>query len=263
MENDELELGHYGRIFRRNWWMFALAIPACILLAVVLLPGPRDFYESRFLVSLRAGQVDSGRPNDPINEENEVGLAQSPPVLDAVIDVSEYDLTRDEIEENLGVGACLDGDALASDNDCDSQIIHFIYRADTPEEAVDTAELVGRTYLERRITRETNLVQEEIDNLELQLADIDLLIATEETALAEAEQESVVATLVELRLRRLDDERFTVTNRLKELQATPIDVGEPLGDRASEPVADTTGIPRPFSVFAGLVIGMLLAALAA
>lgn len=262
MENDELELGHYGRIFRRNWWMFALAVPACILLALVLLPSPRDFYESRILVSLRAGDLDAGRPNDPINEENEVGLAQSPPVVQAVIDASPYELTKSDLEENLGVGACLDGDALASSNDCDSQIIHFIYRADTPDEAASTVQLMAETYLSRRVERERNLRQEEIDNLELQLADLSLLIQNESQILSEAEPESVVATLSELRLRRLDDEAFDINNRLSTIEATPVDVGELLGD-ASDPVADTSGVPRPFSVLAGTIVGFLVAAVAA
>lgn len=46
MDNDELELGHYGRIFRRSWWMLALAVVAAVILALVFLPSPRDFYES-------------------------------------------------------------------------------------------------------------------------------------------------------------------------------------------------------------------------
>ena len=262
MENDELELGHYGRIFRRNWWMFALAVPACILLALVLLPSPRDFYESRILVSLRAGDLDAGRPNDPINEENEVGLAQSPPVVQAVIDASPFELTKADLEENLGVGACLDGEALASTNDCDSQIIHFIYRAETPDEAASTVQLMAETYLARRVERERNLRQEEIDNLELQLADLSLLIQNESEILSEAEPDSVVATLSELRLRRLDDEAFDLNNRLSTIEAAPVDVGELLGD-ASDPEADTSGVPLPFGVLAGTIIGFLVAALAA
>ena len=75
MDNEEIELGHYGRIFRRSWWMLVLACAACALLAWTFLPAPRDFYVSNVSVLLRPGDADVGRATDPIVEETELGIA--------------------------------------------------------------------------------------------------------------------------------------------------------------------------------------------
>jgi Mrp family chromosome partitioning ATPase len=265
MDNEELELGHYGRIFRRSWWMIALAVAACVLLAWFFLPAPRDFYQSNVSVLLRPGQADVGRIQDPISEETEVGIAISPLIGSQVIEASEWPIDDPALDtwlENLLVSACLDTGALIVTTDCNSQILEFSYRADSAEASAGLVQLSAQTYLDFRINREDVLVQSQVDDLSTVLADLDLRIDRETQEFAAAEPDSVAATLSELRLRRLENEAFDVRSQLTAIESVRSDVGELLGD-ASTPIADSSGIPRPLALMAGALIGLLVGAFAA
>ncbi len=265
MDNEEIELGHYGRIFRRSWWMIALAAVACVLLAWFFLPAPRDFYQSNISVLLRPGQADVGTFNDPLNEETEALIATSSTIGERVVADSEWpieDPPLDTWSENLLVSACLDTGALIVTTDCNSQFLEFSYRADSPEAAAGIVSLSAQTYLDFRIDREALIVQTQIDDLTTALADLDLRIDRETQEFAAAEEGSVDQQLAELRLRRLENEAFDVRSQLTAIESVRTDVGELLGD-ASTPIADSSGIPRPFALAAGALIGLVLGAFAA
>lgn len=270
MDNDELELGHYGRIFRRSWWMLALAVVAAVILALVFLPSPRDFYESTVSVQLVPSEADVGRLNDPISEETEAIIAKK--LGDEVIAASPFDVTLDEWTENLLVSACVDSGALIVTTDCNTQILEFSYRGDTPEQTAGMVELSAATYLEYRFAVANDLRTRSVERLEAQLDDLDLRIANEEAILTAFEPGDVDYTLSEIRLRRLEPERLDVRSELRFAENAlqedePLDVriqsvGRILGG-VSTPIAESSGIPRSFALLAGILMGLVLGGLAA
>lgn len=273
MDNDELELGHYGRIFRRSWWMIALAVVATVILAILFLPSPRNFYESTVSVQLIPSEADVGRLNDPISEETEAIIAakQGDKVVAAAI-AGGIDLTLDEWTENLQVSACVNTGALVVTTDCNTQILEFTYQGDTPETAADIVELSAQTYLESRLESAEVVRQSNFDRLQEQLDELDLRIQTEETLLRTFENDDVEYTLSEIRLRRLEPERLDVRGEFRTAE-TALQVDEPLDVRilsvgrilgtVSSPVEDSSGIPRSFAILAGILMGLLLGGLAA
>lgn len=260
MDNDELELGHYGRIFRRSWWMLALAVVATVILALLFLPSPRNFYESSVSVQLIPSEADVGRANDPISEETEAIIAAKQG--DTVVAANQFDVTLDDWTENLLVSACLNTGALVVTTDCNTQILEFTYRGETPAEAAGLVELSATTYLDYRFGVANGVRQTNINRLTAQLDDLDLRISTEESILGTFEPDSVEYTLSEIRLRRLEPERLEIRSDLNVLEGNVLEVGRILGTVAT-PVEDSTGIPRPFAIVAGILMGLLLGGLAA
>ncbi len=263
MNNDELELGHYGRILRRSWWMIVLAVVACTILAVLFAPAQRNFYESRASVQLVPSEADVGRINDPISEETEALVAAS--LGDRVVEASgEIDgaLTLDEWRENLLVSACLDSGAVIVTTDCNTQILEFLYRGDSPDEASGIVQLSAEVYLDAREERAAAVRQSKVDRLEAQLADLDLRIQNEEAILTTFDEETVEYTLAEIRLRRLEPERLGIRSELNLTDGTPLDIGRVLSP-ASTPEEDSSGIPRAFAIIAGVLMGLLLGGTAA
>lgn len=260
MDNDELELGHYGRIFRRSWWMLALAVVAAVILALVFLPSPRNFYESQVSVQLIPSEADVGRLNDPISEETEALVAKS--LGDQVVEASAIPLTLDDWRENLLVSACLDTGAIVATTDCNTQILEFTYRGDSPDAASTIVKLSADTYLEYRFAVADGVRSTNVDRLEAQLDDLDLRIQTEESILGTFDPETVEYKLSDIRLRRLEPERLNVRSELNALDGSILEVGRILGS-VSTPEADSSGIPRPFGVLAGILMGLLLGGLAA
>lgn len=262
MDNDELELGHYGRIFRRSWWMVALAVVAMVILALLFLPSPRNFYESAVSVQLIPSEADVGRINDPISEETEALVAAS--LGDQVVAAApaEFELTLDDWRENLVVSACLNTGALVVTTDCNTQILEFTYRGDTPAQASGLVQLSADTYLEYRFGIANGVRQTNIDRLTSQLDDLDLRISTEESILGTFEPDSVEYTLSEIRLRRLEPERLEIRSELNVLEGNVLEVGRLLGT-VSTPEEDSSGIPRPFAILAGILMGLVLGGVAA
>ncbi|MGI9608645.1 MAG: hypothetical protein ACR2P0_21120 [Acidimicrobiales bacterium] len=257
MYNNEVELGHYGRVFRRSWWMVVVAVVVGVVAALTFLPAASNLHESTVAVLLRPGDADLGRSSDPISEATEIGIARSALVGGGVVANSPIDVTLDEWQENLVVTSCLDGEGFTSNTDCDSQILEFTYRADTPETAVALVDLSATGYLNHRLEREQILRTSQLDDLNTQLADLDLRIANETAVLTAAEPESVAFTLSDLRLRRLENERIDLRSRLSVIEGVPVDVGSLLGG-ASSPLADSTGVPFLAAVLAGAIMGLML-----
>lgn len=260
MDNDELELGHYGRIFRRSWWMIALAVVATVILALLFLPSPSNFYESAVSVQLIPSEADVGPANDRISEETEAIIAKKQG--DTVVAANEFGVGLDEWTENLLVSACLDTGALVVTTDCNTQILEFTYRGDTPAEAAAMVELSANTYLDYRFDVANGIRQTNIDRLTAQLDDLDLRISTEESILGTFEPDTVEYTLSDIRLRRLEPERLEIRSDLNVLEGNVLEVGRILGT-VSTPVEDSTGIPRSFAILAGVLMGLLLGGLAA
>ncbi len=262
MDSDELELGHYGRIFRRSWWMIVLAMVAFALLAVLFLPSQQDFFESRATVQLVPSEADVGQGNDPVVEETEALVAAS--LGDRVVEQSPFDdLTFDDWTENIAVSPCLDtGAVVLAGSSCDTQILEFLYRSDVREEAQTIVQLSADVYLEARNERAQTLRDNQVGRLEAQLADLDLRIANEEAVLGTFEQDSVEYNLADIRLRRLEPERLEVRSTLNQLESTPVEVGRVLSP-ASTPERDSSGIPLPIALAAGLLMGLFIGGSAA
>ena len=261
--NDEVELGNYWRIFQRSWWMIALAMLAMTALAIALLPGQVSFFSSDVSVLLRPGAADDGPQNDRVNEDLEVGIATSGLIGTRVI-AEEPDIDLEEWNENLTV-VCFDGGDGSSSN-CDSQILQFTYAADTAEEAVRLVEGSADAYLEFRVQQETRTRQDEIDGLETQLRDLALLITNERAVLAAAQEaadgeDTSEINGIERRLALLEEEEFA-TQRVLEDAGDVAEVGNLLGE-PSTPEEDATGIPRLFTLIAGILMGLVVGALAA
>ncbi len=262
--HDEIELGNYWRIFRRSWWLIVLAVLSMIALALVFLPTQENYFTSEVSVLLKPGDADVGQGNDQLNEETEIGIAISP-VIGSLVAAEEVDLDVETWQENLLVTSCLDPDATGNNNSCDTGILQMTYRGDTADDAARVVQSTADSYLQFRIDRETALREASVNDLREQLADVELRIANEAAALRESQLEdpdSVAVTLSELRLRRLQDEQFSVQNALTSIEGKPIDVGSLLGN-ASPPEADATGIPRTFALLAGLLMGLLIGGLLA
>lgn len=258
--NDEVELSNYGRIFRRGWWLIVLAMVSMTVLAVVLLPGQEAFFRSEVSVLLRPSEADFGGANDPVNEDTEIGIATSARIGVQVL-ASEPDIDLEEWNENLLV-ECL-GAGL---NRCDSQILQFTYNGATAEEAERLVQGSADTYLADRFARAEELRSDRVQDLEAQLADLALRITNEQAVLRAAQldadgEDSPDVTRSELRLRRLEDEDFNTQILLDEIEDT-IEVGSALGE-ASTPEEGATGIPRLFSLIAGLLMGLVVGALLA
>ena len=261
MNDDELELGHYGRIFRRSWWVLLLSVLAMLALALFLLPGSVNFYESKLSVRLVPSLGDVGRINDPINEDTEAAVAMS--LGDRVLEGSDFpETTIESWQESLLVSACLDTGALIITNDCNTQILDFQYRANSPEKASHFVERSAQIYLDDRLERSEGLRDSALEILSTQLEDLNLRIDTEETILGTVPEDSVEFTLADIRLRRIEPERLALRSEFNNLQNTPIDVGSFLGT-VSTPVADASGVPRPFTILAGILMGLLLGGLIA
>ena len=261
MNEDELELGHYGRIFRRSWWILLLSVLAMLVLALFLLPGSVNFYESKLSVRLVPSLGDVGRINDPINEDTEAAVAMS--LGDRVLDGSEFpETTLESWQESMLVSACLDTGALIVTNDCNTQILDFQYRANSPEKATYFVERSAQTYLDARLERSEGIRDSTLDRLNAQLEDLNLRINTEETILSNESEDSVEFTLADIRLRRIEPERLALRSEVNDLQNTPLDVGFFLGS-VSTPVADASGVPRPFTILAGILMGLIVGGLIA
>lgn len=260
MNDDELELGHYGRIFRRSWWIIALSVLGMVAMALFLLPSQRNFYESQLTIRLVPSLSDVGRINDPIIEDTEAIVAMS--LGDQVVNGSEYPITLEKWDENLIVSACPATGALVLTNDCNTQILEFQYRSSSAEKTAYIIERSANAYLADRLERSTIIRDNTLDSLNRQLDDLDLRIETEEAILQNADPDSVDATLAEIRLRRIEPERLDLRSQVNSLQSTPLDVGSILGN-ISTPSAEASGVPRPFAILAGIMMGLLLGALAA
>lgn len=265
MNDDELELGHYGRIFRRSWWIFALAVVSSVLLAVLFLPNQRNFYESNVSVRLVPSDGDVGTFNDPIIEETEAIIATK--LGDEVLAIARErniypELTLEGWSDSLLVSACADTGALVISNNCNTQILDFSYRASSAEKSETLVQLTTEVYLDARFERAQVIRDNSVTRLNSQLDDLDLRIQTEESILRNNEPDSVEYTLAEIRLRRIEPERLDLRSQLNALESTPLDVGSTLG-RASTPEADASGIPRTFAILAGILMGLLLGGLAA
>ena len=273
MDNDELELGHYGRIFRRSWWMIALAVVATVILALLFLPTPRDYYESAVSVQLIPSEADVGRLNDPISEETEAIIAakQGDKVVAAARDAG-IDLTLDDWTENLLVSACVNTGALVVTTDCNTQILEFTYRAETPDKAAALVELSANIYLQSRLELAEGVRQTKVDQLSAQLNELDIRIDTEFRIISTFEPADVEYKLSDIRIRQLEPERLSVRAELSaaenalqaeaDLETRIQSVGRILG-AVSTPVSDSSGIPRPFAILAGILMGLLLGGLAA
>ncbi len=264
MNDDELELGHYGRIFRRSWWIIALSVLGMVAISLFLLPGQRNFWESEATVRLVPSLGDVGRINDPINEDTEAIVAKSlgDKVVNEVNTNSPHTITLERWDEELLVTACLNTSALIVTNDCNTQILEFKYRSSSPEKTAFVLQTSIDAYLEERLERAAGIRDNTEDSLIRQLDDLDLRIETEEAILENAEPDSVDATLAEIRLRRIEPERLDLRSQVNTLQSTPLDVGSVLGN-ISTPSADASGVPRVFAILAGIMMGLLLGALAA
>ena len=259
--NDELELGHYGRIFRRSWWIIAIAVIATTLLSALLLPGQDNFYTSSISVLLRPGDADVGPASDPIIEDTEIGIALSALIGERVI-AQQPTIDLDTWRENLTISACLDTGAAVTSTRCDSQILEMSYRGETPEQSRAIVEQTADSYLDFRIERETLLKESRLTDISNQYDDLDLQAIQEIRQLGEAPEGSVEATISELRLRGIENRKLELDRQLTSLN-TPIDVGDLLGQEASTPEADSSGLPRSFSILAGVLMGLLLGGLLA
>lgn len=262
MDNSELELGHYGRIFRRNWWMFALALPACMLLAVFFLPQQRDFYQSTLSVLLSASDADVGKASDPVNENTEVGIATSPLIGVAVVEASEYPVDLETWRDKLFVTSCFESELFGNGGGCDSQILTFTYEAGSAEKAPGLVQLTAETYLADRVDRATRFREASIAQLRKNIDDENLRIANKRAVHQAAEPGSIEAQLALTDLETYQTRATQAIRELEEIESQPIDVGRLLGD-ASTPEAGASGIPLPIAVTTGALMGLLFAAFAA
>ncbi len=256
MNDEEFEFGNYGRIARRSWWVLAIGAVVGVLLAVFFLPEQSTFYESRVSVLLVPGDSDVGQGSDEINEDTEIGIAVSQLVGDRVVSQVEG-LELDEWNENLIVSAC-----IVNDDDCSTRILQFSYEAPTAEEAQSVVLLTAETYLTFRQDREQALRSTQVENLEAEFDDLSVRGETERAAFLAAEEDSLEAGLIERRLREIEDTSFAVVSQLTELRSRSSDVGSLLGD-PSAPEAGSSGIPLPFAIVAGVLIGLMLGAVVA
>ena len=261
-DQDEIELGQYARILKRNWWLIVGFAVLFAVIAAIALPAPRSFYESRVSVLLSVGEQDAGRPADPISEETEVGIAVSPLVGNEVIAAAGDDLTLDLWRENLQVSPCLDGDDISVQIDCDNHILHFGYQAGTAERAETLVLATAESYLDVRTGAEEAIWAGQREELEVQLVDLDLRIDNEIAIRLAAEEDSAAERLSDIRLTRLENERIDVRSDLNAIGAAPVDVGRFLG-APSTPVPMSEGVPRPLAIVAGLIMGLLFGLLAA
>ncbi|NNC81685.1 MAG: hypothetical protein HKN94_16190 [Acidimicrobiales bacterium] len=261
MDSEELELGHYGRILRRSWWLVALSIVACMLLATFFLPQPRDFYESTVSVILRPGRADFGSDRDPVNEDREAGIAVSPTIGQVVVDAASSPLTLVDWNDNLTVSPCLDSSSLVVNDSCDSGILSFTYRAETPEEAGTLVFASADAYLQDRIARERTLVDNQISQLRTQIADLELSLDNERAVYNATEEDSLDRVLSQTRLTRLENQRVEAQRTVTNLDV-PTEVGSMLGD-PTEPTAESEGIPRVIALAAGFLMGLLFGGMAA
>lgn len=257
--NDELELGHYGRIFRRSWWIIALSVLGMVAISIFLLPGQRNFWEAQSTVRLVPSLGDVGRINDPINEDTEAIVAKSlgDKVVNDVNENSEYTITLEEWDEELLVTACLNTSALIVTNDCNTQILEFKFRSSSPDKTAFILKSSTDAYLAERLDRAAGIRDTTLTRLNNGLDDLNLRIETEEAILESADPESVEYTLAEIRLRRIEPERLDLQSQVNDLKNTPLDVGFVLGSQ-STPVADASGVPRPLAVLAGILMGLLV-----
>ena len=268
--NDEVELGNYWRIFRRSWWMIALAVLFMTALALVFLPRQDNFFNSNVSVLLRPGDADVGPVGDPVNEDTEIGIATSPligtRVIEQVPELTGVDnLTLDRWLENLEI-TCLDSGASGV-NRCDSQILEFSYNGDTADEASQIVQATASEYLDFRTEREGLLRTSQADEIRGQLENLQGRIANETEVLQAAQdaaqgERTLDVTSSEDRLRQLESQLFETQLLLGNIQEDNFEVGNFLGS-PSNPEADATGIPRLFTLIAGILMGFIVGALAA
>lgn len=268
--NDEVELGNYWRIFKRSWWMIALAMLFMTALALAFLPGQDTFFNSNVSVLLRPGDADVGPPGDPVNEDTEIGIATSPLVGTRVLmllpEMDAVDSLRlDEWIENLEV-TCLDSGASGV-NRCDSQILEFSYNGDSADEASEVVRITAEEYLAFRSEREGLLRTSQADEVRDRLENLEGQFANELEVLQNAQDEAQGETTLDViqsgnRLSQLQDELFETQLELGGIQEENFEVGNFLG-APSNPEADATGIPRLFTLIAGILMGFVVGALAA
>ena len=268
MEQNDVELGNYWRIFRRSWWMMLLAVLVMTALALLLLPRQENFFNSSVSVLLEPGQADVGPSNDPINEQTEIGVATSPIIGNRVI-AANPGLDLETWAENLTITSCVDPQTNGNANSCNSNFLAISYLGTSSAESRQIVQTTAEQYLQFRVDRESSLRERDIADLQSRRDDILLRIDNEVAVLAAARDaieedggESVEGTLSELRLRRLEDEEFEVRRQLGAVEDVPIDVGSLLGD-ASVPEAEAVGVPRAFALLAGILMGLVIGALAA
>lgn len=261
MNDDDIELGNYGRILRRSWWVLAIGAVVGVLLAILLLPSASRFHESSVSVLLVPGDSDLQQGNDLINEDTEIGIAVSQVIGDRVVSQVE-DLTLDEWSEGLFLSACLNAENIVTNDSCSSQILEFTFQADSPEQAEQVVSVTADTYLEFRRDREQALRSVSIENLEAEVEELDTRGATERAAFLVAEEDSLEAELIERRLRDIEDTKLTVVSQLTDLRSRSSEVGSLLGS-PSVPEAGSTGIPFLFAVISGVLLGLMLGAVVA
>ena len=261
MNDEEIEFGNYGRIARRGWWVLAVGAVVGVLLAIFLLPGQNNFFESRVSVLLVPGDSDNAQGQDLINEDTEIVIAVSRVIGDQV--VTQVDgLELDEWSENLVASACVTSENLVLSEQCSSQIIEFSYQGDTAEQAESVVLLTAETYLGFRQDREQALRSETVANLEEEFDGLEARSDAERAAFLANEENPLEADLIERRLREIEDTKLTVISQLTELRSRTSDVGSLLG-APTTPEADSTGIPRLFAIIAGILVGLMLGAVAA
>ena len=261
MNEDDIELGNYGRIARRSWWVLLLGAVFGILFAIIFLPRQNTFFESQISVLLEPGDSDVGQGQDLINEDTEIGIAVSQVIGDRVVTQIE-DLDLEEWSENLVISACIDNENVVLNDSCGNQILQFTYQGQTAEQAEAVVLLTADTYLTFRRDREQANRSEQITVLEELAEELDGRFDTVRAELLLTDEESVDFEVLESRLRSVESSRASVIDQLTDLTSGSSDVGSLLGD-PSVAESGSRGIPFLLAVIAGAFMGLLLGAMVA
>ncbi len=258
MENEEeLELGYYGAVLRRRWWIVAAAAIGLAALVFLFLPAQQTTFTSEatmLLVDIAVDGVEGSRGSDAVNEETEAGIMASTPVANrALIALREKglvdaDWTTEDFQDRLTVRA---GD--------DTQLLSVVFEAPNAELARAGVASAVAEYQNFKLLSTTERRNRLIGNQNVQL---DSVLVQRDAAIESvnaSEAGSAAEIIAQTNLAQYERQAYELQSEIDRLETIDMTAGEVIGD-PTEPEPVTSGVNRIIGIIVALIAGALAGA---
>ncbi len=255
-EEEELELGYYGAVLRRRWWIVAATALAFAAVVYLFLPAQQTTYRSEatiLLTPVAIDGIDGTKNSDDVNEETEAGIMGSTPVANLALSSLQ----------TLGLG---DGwttedfqDALTVRPGDGNQLLEIEFEGETSEFAQAGVDAAATEYRNFKLVSTTERRNRLVSNQSAQLDNVQTQRDGAITAVNESEVGSAAQIIAQTNLaqyeRQINEIRAEVT-RLETIDMTSSAV---IGD-PTIPKEVTAGVNRYLGIALALLAGSLAGA---
>ncbi len=255
-EQEELELGYYGAVLRRRWWIVAAAALALAALVFLFLPAQKTTFRSEATILLTPVAIDGvegSRNSDDVNEETEAGIMGSTPVANrAIQSLQAKDMAADWTAEDFQ-------EALTVEPGDDNQLLEISFEATTSEFARAGVDAAATEYGNFKLLSTTERRDRLVSNRSAQLETVQGQRDGAITSVNQSDVGSAAQIIAQTNLaqyeRQINEIQAEVT-RLETIDMTSSSViGEP-----TVPEIVTSGVNRYLGIALALIAGGLAGA---